>query len=228
MPKNDKKDEPTTTWDTSIHFGIGRQKGTGPTGFYKGKTVNLFDGILWRGDGRKPSDLFKVGFQPHKPGVKVSGRVTDNVIGVSPSDGTTRGGISMSRDILASAKWASVANKDSGWLYLVYVEAEEWAAEIEWNAKYYPSEVAKRAAKQQQEIMLLSVAPENVVAGRKIIADKAKGILASGTVELNKGYKGKDVLKLYKTQFGVRKFMDTPDGSVLTVTPDEIQDWSNQ
>lgn len=217
-----KQDE--EQWDTAVHFGRGKQKGETFSGFHLNQagTMSVFTGLLWRGDSRDPTGkggLFDSGLHPHKAGVKVSGRTTSKVVGLSTSHGTTRGGISMSKSITSALIWAAAGAKLNrhgyGWLYLVYLENEEWAAEIAWNVKDYSSQVALRAAKQQVEIMLRDVNADRIVGARKVAHD----MRLLQNVVLNPHYAGPDVLTLCATDWGISKFKTQGDLTINFMDP---------
>jgi hypothetical protein len=202
------------SWDTIVHFGHGKQRGAGHTGFYPKGNKSVFAGILWRGDSRGPEEVFKKGFTMHKAGKEVSGRVTSNVTGINMDKGTTRGGVSLSKCMVPAGVWAGAAGsqlkQDHGWLYVVYIQDEAWAAEIGWNAKDYSSPAARNEAKWQHEIMLREVKGKWIVAARMVKCTDAitqlKRACLYGPVKRNKQYKGPDVLITQKRDYSVDRF----------------------
>ena len=204
------------TWDTSIHFGKGKPKGSGPTGFHLKATPggfnkhSVFTGLLWRGDSRDPDTIFKDGFQMHKAGVEVHGRTTSNVTGVS-TKGTTRGGISMSKSIGGAGMWAH----DGNYIYLIYLENDEWVAEIEWNANGI-SKSAVNEAKRQLEFLALQVPSTAIVAGRQVSVS-GPNLSFKGVPKINAKYKGSRSVEDLKSDWAVKKMMTAGVVEVLSM-----------
>lgn len=198
------------TWDNSVHFGKGKLRGTGTTGFHTvnntGTASSVFTGLLWRGDSRDTATIFAQGFQMHQAGIQVHGRTTSNVTGISDM-GTTRGGISMSKSINGAGMWAA----DGDWLYMIYLEDNPWVAEIAWNAASI-SDQALSEANRQLEFMALNVPPTAIVGGRRLSVNTA-GISFNGDAVMNPAYAGTRVAAL--PDWAVQKFVTPGNVTIM-------------
>lgn len=174
-------------WDTHIRYGMGQAKGAGVTGFHPYNGGSAFTGLLFRGDSRDPATVFRDGFQMHRAGVNVSGRVTSNVAQVETTMGTTRGVISCTKDVNMALYWA-VHNSAVGYVYGIYLQNEPWAASATFNLQ---GTAGHGAAVVQQEIMLRSV-PANRIFGMRV-ANRGTHATPNrfvGLVRTNVGYAG--------------------------------------
>lgn len=179
------------TWDTSVHFGIGRQRGAGASGFHPGpNNSNVFTGLLFRGDSRGPQVIFSEGFQTHAAGVNIAGRTTSNMPQVHKSHGTTRGVVSFTTDVDMAIYW-SVYSGHNGWVYAIYVENEPWAASAEWNLQHTAGQAP---AALQSEIMLLNLDPNRIWAARgSRRGGPGAGNQLHGLLSRNVRYTGTDI-----------------------------------
>lgn len=184
-------------WDTTVVFGSGKQRGANVSGFHRQGNKGVFSGVVFRGDTRDPQHLwnwkdglFKLGFQLHQAGVNVSGRQTSNIAQVNQQGGTTRGVVSASMSVKMAAYWA-VHNKDEeGWVYCMYIENEEWAAEASMNLM---GTEGRGPADVQQEIMFRALPGTCIYGARKAKRIGARGPRQTylvGPMVANPGYTG--------------------------------------
>lgn len=187
---------PMVDWNTSVHFGTGKQRGAGVTGFHRLNNGGVFSGVVYRGDDRAPEDgwissgVFSTGFVLHEAGINVSGRVTSNIPQVNETHGTTRGIVSATTSIKMAAYWAVHNTSQEGWVYCMYIENEPWAAEASMNLK---GTQGWDAAEVQKEIMFRELPGNRIYAARKVkkVGDGGpRQTYLVGNLIQNKGYQG--------------------------------------
>ena len=226
-----KDKSPRDTWDTSIIFGVGHQKEDHHSGFHKDKEGNgVFTGFVWRGDSREPDVVFDKGFKVDNSGVEKSGRITGSTPSISQV-GTTRGVISTSELMSEAANWAVktgvAAGQTQGWLYLIGIENEEWAASALANAG--DNQVAIVAADRQSEIMLLEVKPTSIIAARSVeyqvdATGKVHLPLLTGDVIKNLDYVGPSLPSHFKEEdFGFVSFYKISDTSSIPNMQQQVE-----
>lgn len=183
-------------WNTTVQFGMGKERGAGVSGFHRVNNQGVFSGVVYRGDDRAPEDgwfstgVFTTGFSLHQEGVNVSGRVTSNIPQVNESGGTTRGVVSATTSIKMAAYWAVHNAAQEGWVYCMYIENESWAAEASMNLM---GTQGRGAADVQKEVMFRALPGSCIYTARKVKKIGNGGPRQTklvGDLVANKGYAG--------------------------------------
>lgn len=193
------------SWDQTIHFGSGVQRGNNLTGFHRSGNQGVFTGVVYRGSKSEPTKVFRDGFVIREAAAELHGRRQTTIPGVNPNEGTTRGVISTGIGITMAAHWAAFHETDqskrNGWVYAIVLVNYPWAAEGERNMT---QEAGWAMSRYQGEVMLrgpdgLLNLPSAYIYGARPVAYRSVATKPhwTGIVQQN-------------VRFGYQSFMNSP------------------